>query len=289
MGLTQEQHEALSDMADGLVDTVEREYIDAIRAALSTIEEQAERIAYLEALLKATPTKEQFDAERAAHEHTRRELALWQTLPVAMREHGIETGELPVAVGAAISALLHRAEQAERELAEARATHATELVKVHDETWDAAALSALSRFATLLGCEPSECVERVRVLREALERMVVLYESEWDADAPFVRPHWLVAALAPSRSTSEPVRLKAENEQLRKEISDIKTDRAERFAGYAESYLCELREIVKAGDALAEYADRLAHQECETRPDHEGCHCPVGEWQRQTAHVKREG
>jgi hypothetical protein len=31
---------------------------------------------------------------------------------------------------------------------------------------------------------------------EALERMVALYESEHDADVPFVRPDWLVAALS---------------------------------------------------------------------------------------------
>jgi len=32
--------------------------------------------------------------------------------------------------------------------------------------------------------------------RKALERMVALYEGEYDADAPFIRPDWLVAALA---------------------------------------------------------------------------------------------
>lgn len=41
--------------------------------------------------------------------------------------------------------------------------------------------------------QPHPADERVV---EALERMVALYESEYDADVPFVRPDWLVAALA---------------------------------------------------------------------------------------------
>lgn len=37
---------------------------------------------------------------------------------------------------------------------------------------------------------------RELALEEALRKMVALYESEYDADVPFKRPDWLVAALS---------------------------------------------------------------------------------------------
>lgn len=33
-------------------------------------------------------------------------------------------------------------------------------------------------------------------MREALEKMVAMYEGEYDADVPFKRPDWLIAALS---------------------------------------------------------------------------------------------
>ena len=61
----------------------------------------------------------------------------------------------------------------------------------HDK--GAAALAeALMQFLSAL--EPSAA--REQALEEALRKMVALYESEYDADVPFKRPDWLVAALS---------------------------------------------------------------------------------------------
>jgi len=64
------------------------------------------------------------------------------------------------------------------------------------DTLDAAKAAAQADFEAriLSALEPSAA--RELALEEALRKMVALYESEYDADVPFKRPDWLVAALS---------------------------------------------------------------------------------------------
>ena len=62
----------------------------------------------------------------------------------------------------------------------------------------AAVVSALSEAVTLLG--------------SALERQVHLYESEYDTDAPIVRPDWLAQALRYVELSRTPITENTEND-----------------------------------------------------------------------------
>ncbi len=64
------------------------------------------------------------------------------------------------------------------------------------DTWvsERLACARAAAEAFLSALEPSAA--RELALEEALRKMVALYESEYDADLPFKRPDWLVAALS---------------------------------------------------------------------------------------------
>lgn len=50
----------------------------------------------------------------------------------------------------------------------------------------------------------SHAVAATPSTRDALEKMVALYESEYDADTPFKRPDWLIAALSGDAAQPRP-------------------------------------------------------------------------------------
>jgi len=94
--------------------------------------------------------------------------------------------------------------------------------RLAEAAWEKVALAEVGKFVDPSALpQPHPADERVV---EALERMVALYESEYDADAPFVRPDWLIAALSIAPATADGWRTKAVDDVLAERKRQIEVE-----------------------------------------------------------------
>lgn len=155
--LTPQGSEFASDPQE-CVKFVRKQYDDELRLRkeLASLRERDEQLSEMRRLLMEygwDSTGNPVDALRLRVSSLRERLALWESLPPAMRGHGIEVGDFPVSVGAAIALLIERLAEAERARDKAQGFRAGHPAMCCGKCCDSIA----------------QAEARERVLREALE------------------------------------------------------------------------------------------------------------------------